>query len=289
MADMTVYKVEHTKNTRRHIIIKTFGSLILLFIGIMIIIPFIWMIFSSVKPEIEVFSYPVRLFPKKWMFSNYVKIWTENYSFALFYLNSIKVTVLILIGQLLTSTLAAYGFSKVEFRFRDTLFIVFLANLMVPNLVLWIPRFILLQSFNLLDTHLALILPLSFSAFATFLLRQFFLTIPRELSEAAFIDGCSHLKFLWRILLPLSKPAITSVIIISFVQRWNDYENPLIFLNTKELYTVPLGLTLFIDETIQQYALIMAGAVSALVPVIIIFLLGQQYFIEGITTSGIKG
>lgn len=260
-------------------------------VGIAMILPFLWMLSTSFKLEVDVFKFPVEWIPRRWNFNNYREIWlNQNPPFYIYYLNSIKITVICVIGELCTSSLAAYGFARLEFKGRDKIFLMYLGTMMIPFQVLMVPRFMLFQWAGLYNTHWALILPGIFTTLGVFLLRQFFLTIPMELSESAKIDGAGELRTYWQIILPLSKPALASLAILSFVWRWNDYSGPLIFLTKRELYTIPLGLTNFIDEMGgQQNTLIMAASVSALLPMLFVFLLGQKYFIEGLTAGSIKG
>ncbi len=187
------------------------------------------------------------------------------------------------------SSLAAYSFAKLNFPGRDQIFLTYLATMMIPPQVLLVPRFLLFLNFGILNTHWALILPGIFVIFGVFLMRQFFTSIPNELSESAIIDGANHLAIWARVIMPLAKPALVSLLIVSFVWRWNEYEEPLIFLNTKELFTIPVGMTLFMDEFETRYSLIMAAAVSAILPVIAVFMAGQRFFVEGVMTSGLKG
>lgn len=270
---------------------KVLFTLIMFTIGIVMILPFLWMVSTSFKLEVDVFKFPVEWIPRRWNFNNYKEVWLkQNPPFYKYYLNSIKITVICVIGELFTSSLAAYGFARLEFKARDQIFLMYLGTMMIPFQVLMVPRFMLFKWAGLYNTHWALILPGIFTTLGVFLLRQFFLTIPMELSESAKIDGASEFRTYWQIILPLAKPALASLAILSFVWRWNDYEGPLIFLTERELYTIPLGLTNFIDEMGgQQNTLIMAASVSALLPMLVVFLFGQKYFIEGLTAGSIKG
>lgn len=257
--------------------------------GILMVIPLVWMLSASLKNEIEVFQYPIRWIPEAVRWENYREVWAGLYPFSTFYWNSLVVTTISVTGLVITSSLAAYSFAKLDYPGRDKIFLGYLATMMIPPQVLLVPRFILFRNFGILNTHWALILPGIFIIFGVFLLRQFFTTIPKELSESALIDGASHFTIWSKIIMPLAKPALVSLIIVSFVWRWNDYEEPLVFLNTKELFTIPVALTLFVDEFETRYSLIMAATVSAIVPVLAVFLAGQKYFVQGIVTSGLKG
>ncbi len=258
-------------------------------IGAFMVLPLIWMISASLKTEVEVFQYPIRWIPETIRWENYREVWAGIYPFWIFYANSIKVTTLSVAGLLATSALAAYSFAKLRYPGRNTLFLAYLSTMMIPPQVLLVPRFIIFRNIGILNTHWALVLPGMFIIFGVFLLRQFFSTIPNELSESALMDGAGHLTIWSRIILPLAKPAIISLLIVSFVWRWNDFEEPLIFLNTKELFTIPVAMTLFIDEFDTRYSLIMAATVSAIIPVLAVFLAGQRFFVQGVVTSGLKG
>jgi multiple sugar transport system permease protein len=258
-------------------------------VGMLMLLPFIWMLSASFKRESEIFVYPIQWIPQSWEFRNYLEVWTGRAPFGLFYLNSISVAVWTVIGQVLTSAMAAYAFARINFRGRNAVFLLYLATMIIPPQVTLIPKFILFNWMGLLDTHLSVILPGVFSAFGVFMLRQFFVALPFELSESARIDGAGEFRIWWQIIMPLAKPAVASLIILAFVWTWNDYMTPLVFLRSKELYTIPLGLDYFMDDVGTEYSLIMAAAVSAVVPLVLVYLAGQKFFIESIAASGIKG
>ncbi|MEW9671158.1 carbohydrate ABC transporter permease [Ammoniphilus sp. 3BR4] len=264
-------------------------TVILLGLALTMVLPFIWMLSTSFKKPLEVFAYPIQWIPSSFEWENYKEVWFGSQPFWKYYWNSIKVTGLTVIGTVFISSAAAYGFARIQFKGRDAVFFIYLATLMVPEQVTLIPRFILFNYLGIYNTHWALILPGVFTAFGTFLLRQFYLTIPNELSEAARMEGANHFQIWTRIILPLSKPTLVSLIILSFTWNWNEFVNPLVFLNNPELFTVPLGLTSFIDEMGTEYTLMMAAAVSSILPVIILFITCQRWFIEGVISSGVKG
>jgi multiple sugar transport system permease protein len=264
-------------------------TIILVGFGIAMVLPFVWMLSTSFKKPIDVFVYPIEWIPKSFEWDNYRRVWAGSKPFSLYYYNSLKVTVLTVIGTIIVSSAAAYGFARIPFRGRDFVFFVFLATLMIPDQVTLIPRFFIFHYLGLYDTHLALILPGMFTAFGVFLLRQFYVGIPEDFSEAARMEGANHFGIWTRIIIPLSKPALVSLLILSFTWNWNEFVNPLVFLASKNLYTVPLGLTNFIDESGTDYTLMMAAAVSSILPVIILFLACQKWFIEGVVSSGVKG
>jgi multiple sugar transport system permease protein len=209
-------------------------------------------------------------------------------SFGRYYFNSIFVAVSVTVGQLITCSLAAYAFARLKFWGRDALFYMFLGTMMIPYQVTMIPSFIVLHWLGWIDSYKALIVPGLASAFGTFLLRQFFLTIPKELEEAAYIDGCSRFRVLWQIIIPLSKPALSTLAIFTFMGVFNDFIWALIVINSNEMNTVQLGLAIFRDRYLTQWDLLMAGSVTATIPILLVFFSAQRYFIKGITLSGIK-
>ncbi|MBD8517973.1 carbohydrate ABC transporter permease [Plantibacter sp. CFBP 8804] len=253
-----------------------------------IFVPFFWMVSSSLKQNNEVFSIPVQWIPTEFVWQNYVDIWTRI-PMLTYLKNSLFLSVTITILQVLTGSFAAYGFSKMHFKGRDVLFVAYIATIAVPWQAYMIPQYIMMQNAGLVNTHLSIILLQAFGAFGVFLMRQYYLTIPDELSEAARIDGLNEYAIWWRIILPLTKPALASLALLTFVSTWNDYMGPFIYLTSNDLWTVQLGLRSFVGQYDAEYALIMAGSVVSVVPIVLIFLLGQRYFIQGIATSGMKG
>ena len=268
---------------------KLILTLIMLFFAIITVLPFIWMISTSFKTPAEVFEYPIRWFPRELQWEHHVKVWTGEKSFSAYYLNSLKVSILSTAGAVFLSAFAAYGFSRIEFKGRNTLFLIYLSMMMVPPQVLFVPKFIMFEWAGIYNTHWALILPGMFTMFGVFLLRQFFLSIPKEISESAFMDGAGHFRIFFNLILPLAKPALATLAIIDFSWHWNDYENALVFLIDEELYTVPLGLQNFILENTVDYNGMMAAATAGILPMIIVFLLGQKFIVQGITNTAVKG
>lgn len=259
-------------------------------LAILFVLPFAWMLVSSLKREIDVFSFPMKWLPDPIVWQNYLTVWTGDHPLTLYFGNSIIVAVARVVGELLTASLAAYGFARLRFRGRDVLFLFYISTLIIPSQLLLVPRFLMFQQMGLYDTLWALILPGIFTALGTFLLRQFFITIPQELSDAARIDGASEWRIYWRIILPLAKPVLASLAILAFVWSWNDYETPLIMLTSEHNFTIPLGLTSYMDESGGFTAsLIMAGATSSLLPIIAVFLFMQRHFIQALARSGLKG
>jgi len=269
------------------------GALVL--VGLFLL-PVLWALFSSLKAPDEIFAIPMRLLPRAPRWSNYALIW-QQVPFARFLLNSIIVTTLAVFGQVLTSTLVAYGFARFAFPGRELLFTLVIATLILPEEVMLIPRFILFRELNWLDTFLPLVVPAFFGAgpgaFYIFLLRQFMRSIPREIEEAAEIDGAGSLRILWDVLLPLIRPGIASVAIFAFLFNWNDFIHPLVYLRSTELYTLTLGLRFF-QQAAQtggepREPLLMAASLTVALPCVLLFFLAQRYFIRGVVMSGLKG
>ncbi|MGI6240616.1 MAG: L-arabinose transport system permease protein AraQ [Candidatus Omnitrophica bacterium ADurb.Bin292] len=256
--------------------------------------PFLWMVSTSLKSPDQVLAFD-KVFWKEWIptsfvWQNYVTVWKmKTVPFAMFYLNSIFVSVCITFGQVATSSMAAYAFARLHFPGRDKLFFGYLATMMIPGAVTMIPVFILLRHLGWVDTYKALILPGIFTAYGTFMLRQFFLTLPKDLEDAAKIDGCSYLRIFWHIILPLSKPAIATLTTFTFMGSWMNLMWPLIVVNTHSKYTLPVGLAYFQGVHGTDWTLLMAGSVMMILPILVVFLFNQRFFVEGIKLSGIKG
>jgi multiple sugar transport system permease protein len=269
---------------------KLVVTLIMVLIGICFLMPFLWMISASFKVEEDVLTFPIQWIPERWnVLENYKEVWTGSMPFLLLYWNSIKVTVLTTLVSCTISCLAAYGFAKINFRGREFIFLIVLATFMIPPQTLLVTQFLLYRWLGLYDTHTGLILLNSFSVFGTFMLRQFYLGISNEIIESARMDGAGHLRIFTSIALPLVRPAIATYAILRFIWTWNDFQNPLIFLRSKELYTIQLGVQSFSDQHGSVYSLMMAASVSAILPLLIIFIIGQKNVIEGIQLGGVKG
>lgn len=268
---------------------KFFIYLILIIIAAAMIVPFLWMLSASIKTDREVFQMnPFVWIPENPRWSNYVDIWTKI-PFATFVKNTVFLTIVVTILQLLTSSFAAYSFAKLNFKHKNLLFMTYIATIAMPWQVYMVPQFIMMRSFGLNDKLLAMICLQAFSAFGVFLMRQFYMGIPDSLCEAARIDGMSEYGIYAKIMLPLSKPAISTLTIFTFVNTWNDYLGPLIYLKTESHKTIQLGLKMFIGQYSSEYGLIMAGSVLSLIPVLIVFLSLQKYFVEGVASTGVKG
>ena len=274
---------------RKNTITKFLITVIMLIIGIYFLYPLFWMLSASLKLPAMVFEYPIRWLPKTPRFSNYSEVWFNSTNpFYLFYLNSLKVTFLTIAGVLILCSSSAYAFAKMNFPGKNFIFMLFLSTMMIPTQVTLLPRYALFQLLNLYNTHWALILPSLFYVVGIFLLRQFYYSIPNELIEASTIDGASHFLIFPVIILPLSKPAMVSLVILKFVSSWNDYMDPLIFLVSSKLFTIPLGMQIYMDAEGQQLQLVMAAAALNIVPIVLLFMFLQKYFIQGIATSGLK-
>ena len=252
------------------------------------LIPFLWMLVSSVKYNKDVFSLYGGFFPEEYAWSNYPNVF-KRMPFMKYTFNSVKLTIIVTILQLVTSTFAAYGFAKLQFPGRNTLFLCYVCTIAVPWQTYMVPQYTLFRMLGIVNTHWAIIILQAFTAFGVFLIRQFYMGIPSELCEAARIDGLSEYGIYLKIMLPLSKPAVATLTIFTFTSVWNDFMGPMIYLHKDDLKTIQLGLRSLIGEYSSEYGLLMAGSVLALVPVFIVFLCLQRFFIEGIATSGLKG
>lgn len=262
--------------------------ILLIALTVITLTPLIWMVSSSLKLDSDVFSVPIKWIPSDPQWSNYTKVW-EKIPLLTFTFNSVKLTVIITIIQVITSSFAAYGFAKCKFKGRDVLFMLYVVTMAIPWQVYMLPQYSLMNSLHLVDTHIGYILMQSFNAFGVFLMRQAFISIPDELLEAARIDGLSEYGIYGKIVLPLSKASATTLIIFTFVTIWNDYMGPMIYFNTETNKTIQLGIKMFIGQYSTEYGLVMAVSVLALIPVLLIFLIGQKQFVQGIASSGIKG
>ncbi|MGN7941184.1 carbohydrate ABC transporter permease [Virgibacillus sp. 6R] len=269
---------------------KIITTIIVFLFSILFMLPFVWMLSTSFKIEANVFTFPIQWIPERWNgFNNYREVWFGDFPFYTYYWNSIKVAVLTTIVSCTVSALAAYGFSKVRFPAGKWLFLIVLATYMVPPQASLVPQFILYRNIGLFDSHLGLILLGSFSVLGTFMLRQFFMGIHNDYIDAAKIDGAGHIRIFWSIALPIVRPAVATYAILRFIWTWNDYQNPLIFLRTDALYTIQLAMQKFTTINGEFYSLIMAAAVSAILPLLIVFIIGQKQVIEGIALGGVKG
>ncbi len=276
------------RNKSKKRLIKILLTILMAALSITMILPFLWMMSSSFKPDNQIFCFPIKWIPEQITWANYDRVWNSDVPFSVFFLNSAKVTLFSVFGEVVTSALAAYAFSKIKFKGREIIFLIYLSTLAFPAQMMLIPRFVLYKLMGLYNTHAALILPGMFTAFGTFMLRQFFLSIPDELSAAAKIDGAGHFTVFRKIVLPLSTSAISALIIFQFVSSWNEYEAPLVYIRSKELATIPLGLNFFRDENSSSYGAILAASVCSLLPIFAVFLTFQKQFVAGIAAAGLK-
>lgn len=259
-------------------------------ISIFALMPLVWMLSAAAKVEKDVMKFPIEWIPTNWNFmSNFHTVWLGEVNFAIFYLNSIKLGVIMTLLTLLFSSMAGYAFAKLNFPLRNGLFVMLIAFMLIPEQATLVPRYILIRWLGLYNTHEALILMGMFSIYFTFLLRQFMMGINNEFLEAAKVDGAGFFRIYWQIILPLSKPILATVAIIKFIWTWNDYQNPLIFLYTESLYPIPLGIQKFRDEFVGSYSATMMASVSAIIPLLIIFIILQKQVINGISLGGVKG
>lgn len=256
----------------------------------LMVVPFLWMVSTSFKTLDQVFAFPPQWIPDPFVLENYVRAMTIS-PFHLYFLNTAYIAVLVTLGQLLTCSLAGYTFARLRFPGRDAIFLAYIGTLMIPGQVTMVPVFIVMRTLGLLNNHAAVIVPFLASPFGTFLFRQFYLTMPAELEDAAKIDGSGYFGIFRRIFLPLSKPALATVGVFTFLGSWNDFLWPLIMLQDKPLMTIPVGLAEFRIEmfNLAQWHYMMAGAVISIIPVLVLFVLAQRLFVQGIALSGIKG
>lgn len=285
-------KPHYFQSRKRKERIKKLIIVLLLISGSMVIlVPFWWMISISLKSMPEVMAYPPTWFPKKYLWNNYVEAWKAA-PFLRYTLNTLFLAFFAIVGNVLSNTFVAYGFSKIRFRGKRFLFSVLLGTMMIPGFVTLVPQYVMFAKIHWVGSYLPLIVPHFFSgAFSVFMLRQFFLTIPNDLIEAAKMDGANHFYIWMKIMLPLSKPAVATIAIFSFDGAWNDFLGPLLYVNKESLYTLQIGLTSFKSAIgVSQWNYLMAGSLMVLVPVIVLFFMFQRYFIEGMNlTAGTKG
>ena len=260
----------------------------LILLSASMLLPFAWMISSSLKTDLEVFIFPVQWIPGNPQWDNYLRIW-DIIPLSTFFRNTITLTVVITAAQVITSSFAAYGFSRLKWSGRDVVFLAYIGTIAVPWQAFMIPQFIMMRNFGLVDTLWSMILLQSFSAFGVFLMRQYYMSIPEELSEAARIDGLSEFGIYAPIILPLTKPALATLIILTATFVWNDFMGPLIYLSSQSNQTLQIGLRMFVGLHSSLYSLIMTGSVLSIIPLALLFFAMQKYFIEGIASTGLKG
>ena len=286
MAQTLAVKSHYARMQHRVTMIVIYALLIV--VAFLMLIPFVWMISASLKMNKDVFAFPIEWIPSNPRWRNYQDIWTKI-PLLTFIKNTAKLTIIVTLLQLFTSSFAAYAFAKLQFKGKKVLFLGYIATIAVPWQAYMVPQFMMMRSWGLNNTHLAIICLQAFSAFGVFMMKQFYEGVPSELCEAARIDGLSEYGIWFRIMLPLSKPALSTLTIFTFVSTWNDFLGPLIYLTKTELKTIQIGLRMFISQYSAEYGLIMAASVVALIPVLIVFLSLQKYFVQGVASAGLKG
>ena len=265
------------------------GHALLITFSVIFMIPFFWMVSGSLKTGPDLNAFPVVWFPKTLTLENYIA-GLQVFPFARYLFNTLVICAFSMLGAVLSSSFVAYGLSRIEWRWRTPLFVVILSTLMVPFYVTMVPLFTMFRAIGWTNTYLPLIVPHFFGVpFYIFLLRQFFMSIPKELSESARMDGANELVIYWRIILPLAKPALAAVALFQFLTSWNDLLGPLIYLSDADHYTLSLGLTFFRSEYSTQFGPLMAASTVVVIPVIVVFFFAQRTFIQGITLTGVKG
>lgn len=270
-------------------------TLLMGIVAFSMIVPFVWMLSASLKTARDVLKLPIDWIPDYFYPDNYLEVWNVggrakvDYHFAVAYFNSLKIAFINLTGSVLTSALAGYAFAKIKFRGANLVFMIYLATMMVPSQITLIPRFVVFNQLNMMGTHLPLILPGLVTITGTFFMRQSFLQIPNELKEAAIIDGAGEYKIWAKIMVPLVKPTIAALAMIVFLWNWNNYLDALVFLSNWRQYTIPVALTNFVEETTSELNLVMAAASSALLPIFVVFLIGQKFFVKGMVMGAVKG
>ena len=269
-------------------VLKVLLYVFLIITAAIMLLPFLWMLSASLKQDRDVFTFPIQWIPAEPEWANYSRIWTQI-PLLTYILNTVKLTIIVTLLQLFTSSFAAYAFSKLRFKGRNALFLGYIATIAVPWQAYMVPQFMMLRSMGLNNTHLAIIILQAFSAFGVFMMKQFYEGVPTELCEAARIDGMTEYGIYARIMLPLAKPALSTLTIFTFVNTWNDFLGLYIYLTRDQLKTIQLGLRSFIGQYSSEYGLIMAGSVVTMIPVIAVFLALQKYFVEGVASSGLKG
>jgi len=279
------------KRTKRiSITKKSIISLILMALGIIMVIPFLWMLSASFKGINDVFNFPIEWIPANPTIKGYSLLFDGTVTFVRFFFNSVKVSTIALVGTFFACTMAGYAYAKIEFPGRNKLFMMKLMTTMIPAMVTLLPTYMIYSKLGLVNTHMALWLPLCFGgAFGVFIMRQAFVALPKDLLDAAKIDGASQPRIYWSIALPNVKPAIATLIFMYFLWTWNDYEKPLLYLRSEELFTMPFAVKYFADEQGQNFPAIMAANVCMLTPIMIMFFSMQKFFVRSLVTTGIKG
>ena len=267
---------------------KALTYLALILLALVTLIPLAWLVSCSVKPNSEIYEFPIPWIPRRFSWKNSTKVWTDL-PLGTYLINTVKLTVIITLIQLFTCSFAAYGFAKCKFPGRDKLFALYLATMAIPWQSYMLAQYIEMSNLGLINTHLSIILMQAFSVFGVFLMRQFYLSIPDELLEAARIDGLSEFGIYVRIMLPLSKPALATLTIFTAVKTWNDYMGPYIYLTDEKLKTLQVGIKSFVGQYTTNYGSILAATLLSMIPMLVIYVAFQRFFVEGIASTGVKG
>jgi multiple sugar transport system permease protein len=265
------------------------SHLTLIVVGAFTLLPLFWMVSTSLKTYAETLAYPPKWIPSIPQWANYIEAWHSQDFFARYFYNSFYITIVTMVTEVILCVLAAYAFSRMNFLGKSLLFALFLSTMMIPGEVLLVPNFITITKLHWYNTYASLIVPFTVSVFAIFLLRQHFLTIPFELQEAAYLDGAGHFRFLFQVMIPLSRPPIATVALLKFVSSWNAFLWPLLVTSDAKMRTVPIGLTSLMQDEGLKYHIWMAAATLALIPVLVVFLAAQKQFLESVAKSGLKG
>jgi len=268
-------------------VLTTTTWVIVIVLALLVVFPFVWMVLTSFKTSEDVFSLPGQLWPAHWTFAAYRKIWSEL-PFARLFLNSVVFAGGVTAISVFLDSMAAYALARLSFPGKNLAFVLVIATLMVPYQITLIPLFQLVFDFHWLNTYQGLIIPRATSAFGIFLLRQFFVSVPKDLDSAARLDGAGEFRIYSQIMLPLAKPAIATLAVFQFMNNWNDFLWPLVITSSDQMRTIPAGLTLFGGQYVVDYAVLMAGATISLLPLAIAFFFAQRYFVQGIATTGLK-
>ena len=287
-----MYAISHKakRNTVRILITVLMGVFC-----IAMLVPFAWMLSASFKRPLDVMELPIRWIPEYFYPDNIINVWNIggvsriNYQFDTAYLNSIKISTICMLGAVLSSSLAGYAFAKIPFKGANLVFVFYLATMMIPSQVTLVPRFVIFSALNMTGSHWPLILPGLINVTGTFMMRQAYTQIPNEMRESAFIDGASEIRIWWQIIMPMARASMAALAMVVFLFTWKDYLDPLVFLSKRSLYTIPVSLNNFIQESTTEYNLIMAASASALLPVFVVFLCGQKFFVKGLTAGAVKG
>lgn len=266
--------------------ILVYGALLIL--ALSMLVPFLWMAATAFMDDLEVYRFPPQLVPQQWRWSNFKEALTLL-PFDRFFFNTLIVALGAVLGQLATCALAAYAFARMNFKGRDKIFALYLGTMMIPAIVTLIPAFLIINAFGWMNTYWGLVTPALTSVWGIFLLRQFFLTIPRDYEDVARLDGASEFTIFWKIILPLSKPALATLAIFAFMGSWKDFLWPLIVTSRNDMRTVEVGIAMFHSLHATNWPYQMAAAIVVMLPIVIVFFLAQRYFIRGITLTGLKG